>query len=137
MSYVDEYGQTVNDDGSPINSTSPFSFDGVFAKAAGLATDLGGQYLTARGQQAIAAATSAGQSRINGYSAVNPSLGAVNPVAAQKVANESLVSRWLPWGTPIAGSAATTATQPSQTGKVMAIVAVVVVLFIVWKIVRK
>ena len=115
-----------------------FSFDGVFNRAAGLATDFGSAYLTVRGQEKIALETAKAQERLNKYSAVNPSLGAVNPNAAQNQANKSPVQNWLPWGSPIVGTSGTTATNgSSMTGKVLLYVGIAVAVLLVWKLLKK
>lgn len=114
-----------------------FSFDNVFSRAAGLATDFGSAYLTLKGQEKIAVETAEAQARLNKYSAVNPSLGAVNPSAAQRQANLSPVQQWLPWGSPVAGTNATTATGPGNAGKVLVFVAIVAAVLIVWKLLRR
>jgi hypothetical protein len=115
-----------------------FSFDNVFSKAAGLATDFGSAYLTLKGQEKIAVETAEAQARLNKYSAVNPSLGPVNPAAAQRQANQSPVQNWLPWGSPIAGTNSTTASATANpTGKILVFVAIAAGVLIVWKLLRK
>jgi hypothetical protein len=119
-------------------SSDGFSFDNVFNRAAGLATDFGSSYFTLKGQEKIAIETAEAQARLNKYSAVNPSLGAVNPNAAQQVANLSPVQKWLPFGSPVTGAnATTTGTASNGTAKVLTILAVVAAVLIVWKLLRK
>lgn len=84
-------------------------FSGVFDRLVGTVGTLGGQYLTLRGQTAIAESQARAQARINEYSRVNPSLGPVNPSAAMATAAKSPVQSWLPWGSPIVGTDGTVA----------------------------
>lgn len=96
----DAYGNDITANPTPPSSTFGDAFDRL-TNTLGL---VGSNYLTAQGQLQIAQATAAAQARINGYSAVNPSLGAVNPDQAQAVANQTWVQRYLPMGSPVVGA---------------------------------
>lgn len=89
------------------NPAPETTFSSVFDKFTGLLTTVGGNYLTQRGQLEVAKLNADTQARLNSYSAVNPSLGAVNPAAATAVANQTLIQKWLPGGSPTAGAPAT------------------------------
>jgi len=91
-------------------SDSDSTFADVFDRMAGRAFNFGGDYLTLKGQEAIAKAQLDAQVRLNGYSQVNPSLGAVAPGAATRVAAQTPAQSWLPWGQPITGTTGNTAT---------------------------
>lgn len=76
----------------------------VFDRFFSTVRDLGGSYLTQQGQLAIAKANADAQARLNGYALVNPSLGPVNPAAAQAEANKTWIQRMLPTGSPTVGA---------------------------------
>lgn len=91
----------VQDTANPAPSTTAA---GVFDRFFSNVVQLGGNYLTLKGQAEVAQAMANTQARLNSYSAVNPSLGAVNPAAAQLEANKTWVQRYLPFGSPTVGA---------------------------------
>lgn len=123
---------------STANPTPSYDFSSIFDKVASTALDVGGNYLTQQGQLAIATKAADAQARLNGYSQVNPSLGAVNPAAAAQVAGQTLIQRWLPGGSPTIGVPASGQFVPSA-GLKMAVWGGVALLagLILWKLFRK
>lgn len=125
----------------PVANPAPTTtFDSVFDRLTGTLYNLGGDYLTMQGQVAVAKQYADAQARLNSYSAVNPSLGPVNPAQAQAVANQTLLQKWLPGGSPVVGSPATgqKANQTVDLIKWGAIAAVVLIAVIaVFKMFKK
>lgn len=129
------------DTGIAANPTPSFSVEDVFGRIFSTLGTLGGNYLTQAGNQTLATQAGAAQARINGYSAVNPSLGAVDPYAAQQVANQTLAERWLPWGSPVVGvpgtGATATASPPAITKYLLWGGAILLGLFVLMKVAKK
>lgn len=122
------------------NAPASFTFGDVFKNTLGFVGTLGGQYLTLKGQEKIAVETAKAQVRLNGYSAVNPSLGAVNPGAALKEAVKSPAQSWLPGGLPLTGTPNTVgqsgAVSFNWTQWVIPVLVVVGIVFLVRKLLK-
>lgn len=122
------------------NPAPDYSFGDVADRFFQGALNVGGNYLTQKGQVDIAQANAAAQARLNGYSAVNPSLGAVNPAAAAQLAGQTLIQRFLPTGSPSVGVPASGG-QPSaglSLGMWLVLGAVAILgVFLIVRLVRK
>lgn len=117
------------------NPQQSFTFGDVFSKLTDSAIKVGSGYLDLKGQEFLAEQRLDAQARLNQYSAVNPSLGAVNPASALQSSKQSLAQQFLPGGLPLVGTSSNVAGSGapvggSNLGK-WAIIAVVV-LGLVW-----
>jgi hypothetical protein len=89
--------QTANPAPSP-------TFGDIFNRFTTNAFTFGTNYLTLKGQLELAEKTAEAQAQLNAYNRVNPSLGPVNPYAAQQEANKTLPQKFLPSGSPVVGT---------------------------------
>lgn len=135
---IENTGSTVAEISNPTPSVTT---NDIFDKVFGSVVTLGGNYLTARGQIAIAEESAKAQARLNDYHAVNPSLGPVNPAAAQVEANKTWLQKFLPGGSPLVGAPGT-GQQPAIVANpwstiVMVLGGVLVLLLIVRLVMKK
>jgi hypothetical protein len=88
----------VNTNGG-LNNTAPagdFSFSDTLGNLWGSLKPLAADAIGTWGQVQIAQANAQAQAKLNALKQVNPTLSSNDPAAAQKVANQTLLQRWLP-----------------------------------------